>query len=368
MKILIVTPFYEPAWRFGGMARATTGLARALGRQGHDVLVVTTRLDAQDPLEDRDGHTCVRRFESRPWLNRRLFPWPVELGRFLEMGRNDWDIAHVAGHRNGLAVMACRALRRARVPWVVQPHGTYPNHGARRTAKLLFDWTIGNRIVRKAAALVAVSEAEASELPRSARIVPNGVERVGSPTSCGARRERDSGRSELLFVGSDAPQKRGRLLAEVLRSLSQTRIAFVGPFGTAFRRELAVFGKRVVFRGVLSGDDLASAYADANLLVQPAVGEAFGLAPFEAALHGTASVVAGGHGCGEWYARAGGCVVGPHDTSAMVAAVRARLGDPRIARSESTAVARFVTRELSWNVVAPKMIALYRDILNGGRS
>jgi glycosyltransferase involved in cell wall biosynthesis len=97
-------------------------------------------------------------------------------------------------------------------------------------------------------------------------------------------------------------------------------------------------------------------------LVHPAVGEAFGLVPFEAALAGTAAVVAGGHGCGEWFAQAGGCVVAPDDPAALLHAVRARLHDPALAASEADAVASFTRAHLTWDRAALAVEALYREV------
>jgi len=119
----------------------------------------------------------------------------------------------------------------------------------------------------------------------------------------------------------------------------------------------------VIRCGVLAGDALAAQYASADLVVHPAVGEAFGLVPFEAALAGTAAVVAGGHGCGEWFARAGGCVVPPDDADALVAAVRARLLAPERARAEAQAVADFARLHLTWDQAAAAVEAVYADVL-----
>ena len=47
---------------------------------------------------------------------------------------------------------------------------------------------------------------------------------------------------------------------------------------------------------------------------------------------GTPAVVAGGHGCGEWFGRAGGCVVAPDDAAALAEAVRDAWPNPRWAR------------------------------------
>jgi glycosyltransferase involved in cell wall biosynthesis len=359
MKILVVTAFYAPAWGMGGIARATTSLARELAHLGHDVVVATTRWEASAPAEEEPApHLRVRRFESARWLRERLFPWPRGLARLLAREIADFDVAHLAGHRTGLAFVAWRALRRARVPYVLQPHGTYPHHAARRIAKVVVDRLFCNTLVQEASALLAVSRAEAADLPRASRVIPNGIDDVGSSE----RTPRTAAR-EILFVGTDAPQKRGRALPTLLRALPDAHLTLLGRYGQAFRDSLRSFGERVAFRGVLAGEALAAAYADADLLVQPAVGEAFGLAPFEAALRGTGAVVAGGHGSGEWFGQAGGCVVPPDDPEALLAAVRHRLAVPETAAREAQAVADFARRELTWSQVAGQVVAVYREIL-----
>jgi glycosyltransferase involved in cell wall biosynthesis len=223
----------------------------------------------------------------------------------------------------------------------------------------LFDRLFGNRLVNEADALIAVSESEARDLPRPAQVIPNGVDACGSSPSMPPARDRP----RLLFVGSDRPQKRGHLLVELLSRLPEADLELVGPFAPAFERLFASLGRRVTFRGVRSGHDLAEAYATADILVHPAVGEAFGLVPFEAALAGTAAVVAGGHGCGEWYGRAGGCVVPPDDVAALADAARARLHDRRLAEQEARHVAEFTRTHLTWAAAAQAFDSAYRALL-----
>jgi len=358
MRVLHVSPFYEPAWAYGGTARAAAGLCRALARRGHEVTVATVQYDPAHPEEAQDRGVRERRFRCPAVLQRRLFPWTPGLRRFLTAQAGHFDIAHVHGHRNGLAVVAVPVLERGRVPWVLQPHGSYPHHGRLRLAKRLFDRLGGGRAVRRAAALIAVSDAEAGELPAAARVVANGVEPVGS---CAAARA-DPG-SRLLFVGSDQPQKRGFVLPQLLAALPRARLELVGRFGRRFLERFSGFGERVSVSGVLDGDRLAQAYAMADLVVHPAVGEAFGLVPFEAALLGTPAVVAGGHGCGEWFGRAGGRVVPPDDLEALVVGTRTLLGDPTLGQREATAVAAFARRELTWDRAAESVEGVYRDVL-----
>src|SRR5262249_33545291 len=59
VKLLHVAPFYEPAWAYGGMARAASALARAQAARGDDVTVVTARWDAAHAAEDRLGGVRV---------------------------------------------------------------------------------------------------------------------------------------------------------------------------------------------------------------------------------------------------------------------------------------------------------------------
>lgn len=359
MRILHVTPFYEPAWLYGGMARASAGLCRALARQGHEVTVVTALLDPRHPREEEVGGVRVRRFPGPALLQRWLVPWASGLGGFLRRGLGSFDVAHLQGHRNGLALTARAALEGAGIPWVLAPNGTLPHHHQLRLAKLVFDRLAGDRVVSGASVLVALSDAEARDLPRPARVIPNGVEPCGEARAGHPRRPR----SQLLFVGTDRFQKRGHHLSAVVAALPEVELHLVGRFGSALLASLRRFGDRVRVSGVLEGPPLADAYASADLLLHPAVGEAFGLVPFEAALAGTASVVAGGHGCGEWFGRAGGCVVPPDDVDALVGAAAARLADVPLREREVRAVAGFARSELTWDRVARAMEGVYRDVI-----
>ncbi len=359
MRILHVTPFFEPFWAYGGMARASSALCRALAARGHDVTVATALLGEGGSLEAVEGGVRVRRFPGPKALARALFPVARGLGAFLEAELESFDVVHLQGHRNGLAVAAWRALSVAPRPWLLAPAGTFPHHGQHSLLKGVFDRLLGARIVSEAGALVAVSESEARDLPRPARVIPNGVKACGSPPL--GRSATD--RPRLLFVGSDRPQKRGRRVADLLAALPEARLDLVGPCGPGFLRLFARFGDRVAARGVLSGDDLAAAYAAADVVVHPAVGEAFGLVPFEAALAGTPAVVAGGHGCGEWYGRAGGCVVPPDDAVALAEAVGRRARDRELGREEARRVAEFTRSRLTWDAAAAAFESAYRELV-----
>ncbi len=56
MRVLFVSPFFEPAWAMGGVAKSSAGWARALVAQGIEVDVFTTTADVDETL------TCLSMF------------------------------------------------------------------------------------------------------------------------------------------------------------------------------------------------------------------------------------------------------------------------------------------------------------------
>ena len=393
MRVLQVTPFFPPAPARGGMARAAGGLCQALAGAGHEVTVFTSSTTAAS--EERRGAVRVRRFPGPRWLADRLVPFGRGIEAAIAAEARAFDIAHLHGHRSGIVRQAAAALRRARVPWVLQPHGTFPHHGQRRLAKAVWDAAGGMEAVTRARALLALSDAEARDLPAPAVVVGSGVRSPSSrwggtsaisqgaslpptpptgpsPAGVGERppdrlTAGPGPRPRLLFVGSDAPQKRGRALVDLLRALPEADLDLVGPIGARFLAGFGALAARVTVHGVLEDDALATVLEGADLLLHPAVGEAFGMVPFEASLAGTGAVVAGGHGCGEWFARAGGCVVPPDDPERLLRETRRRIADPALGRAEAAAVASFAGRELTWAQAAARVSAVY-DTVAGDRA
>src|SRR4029079_7092920 len=110
MKILHVTPFFAPAWAYGGMARSSAALCRALARRGHEVTVVTALLDPDMPMDETRDGVRVRRFRGPGPLKSLLVPWPWGLRAYLRREARSFDLAHLHGHRNGLAIVASHRL------------------------------------------------------------------------------------------------------------------------------------------------------------------------------------------------------------------------------------------------------------------
>jgi glycosyltransferase involved in cell wall biosynthesis len=141
---------------------------------------------------------------------------------------------------------------------------------------------------------------------------------------------------QLLAVGmmrADAKLRSYLLLAAAMKHIADRpwhlRIVGDGPARAEIEEAFALLGDRVTFHGAATLEELPALYAAADLLVWPAVDEAFGMALLEAQAAGT-PVVAGGYGGVPEVVADGvsGIVTPPGDVAAFALAVASLLDAP----------------------------------------
>src|SRR4030095_3749837 len=178
LRILHVTPYFADAWGYGGIPRVATALARELCVRGHAVTVCTT--DAADATSrvgsagpgsaPRWMWNCVEVHTFSNASNALAYHLqcflPRGLDTYLATHAREFDIAHLHACRNLPVSIAARRLTAAGVPYVLAPNGTAPRLERRRTAKWMYDVTVGRGDLRDAAAVIAVSESERAQLRR----------------------------------------------------------------------------------------------------------------------------------------------------------------------------------------------------------
>jgi glycosyltransferase involved in cell wall biosynthesis len=400
LRILHVTPYSGDAWAYGGIPRLAATLARDLARRGHAVTVATTDVcDATSRL--RAGASSGRRFGAWPpaktgdgvvvrvfpnFSNQLAYHWqfftPIGFRRFMRRHAGDFDVAHVHACRNLPGEIAARHLSAAGVPFVLAPNGTAPLLERRQLAKRAFDALTGQRGLRRATRVLAVSEAERAQLhaldvpAASIALVPNPIDldEFASPIQTGRLRIRCALRAGpiVLFLGKLTPRKRVELLVEAFARLERSDATLViagNDMGSlaSIRAAVASHGleARVCVTGLLRGHERLEALADADVVVYPSQDEIFGLVPLESLLAGTSVVVGDDSGAGEVIrATGGGQVVRAGDATALAAAINLVISDPDRWRAEA-ATAAIRVRELYGNdTVCDRLVELYRAILS----
>ncbi len=400
LRILHVTPYSGDAWAYGGIPRLSATLTRDLARRGHAVTVATT--DACDATSRLNGPDASRfggwaAATTSDAVVTRVFPnvsnhlayhWqlflPIGFGKFLSAHARTFDIAHLHACRNAPGEIAARHLRRAGVPFVVAPNGTAPRLERRLLAKRAYDAIVGQRVLREASRVIAVSRAERDQLHElgvpdsSIALLPNPVDldEFDTPIQRGRLRIRCSLQAGpiVLFLGKLTPRKGLDGLIEAFARLDRPDATLViagNDMGSGGAARAAIrarhLDQQVRFTGLLRGHERLEALADADVVVYPSEHEIFGLVPLEALLAGTSVVVADDSGCGEVIrATGGGQVVRAGDVAALTDAINLVIQAPERWRADAARAAIRV-RDLYGNGrICDRLVELYRAILGAG--
>ena len=168
----------------------------------------------------------------------------------------------------------------------------------------------------------------------------------------------------LLFVGRLAPEKGIGRLRAVLREVSGARLAIVGdgPARKALEKEFR--GTPTVFTGLLTGHDLAAAYASADLFLFPSTTDTLGMAMIEGLASGL-PVVATRTGAANEVVSEGdnGLLYEPASDVELVAAVRRILEDEALRVSLSRG-ARAAANERAWEASTAALRGYYEEAMN----
>lgn len=398
MKILHVTPWYEPAWGAGGTAVAASRLCRGLVNRGHDVTVFTTTDDGEGGTIDQPtgapttrGGVTVEYYTPDFWFPPKRSFSASGLIDHLPDAIPEFDLVHVASTRHKFEQTVRQHCRTHDVPYVVTPHASlmewWMGNIGRSTLKRLYMWRNGRAVLRDASAIHFLSE---TERERSARytegvpsfVVPNGieVEEFATPEIDGRERRIHYGlpanATVLLHLGRIHPQKNVHLTIEGVADLvdrgQAVHFAVIGPIADAeYHRELlALIDEHDLHRYVqihppVPEDRLKEAYEIADVLVLPSKVEGISMTLIEAMARSTPVIVSDRVGNApairEWDA---GEVV--EASSGAVADAVARLEPERIETLSAKAweMARNV---YDVSAVAERMERAYENVLSGER-
>jgi glycosyltransferase involved in cell wall biosynthesis len=383
LRILHITPYYAPAWTYGGVVSAVTGLATAQAAREHHVTILTTdALDfaSRNPLRGEiiDGVAVIR----CPNLSSTL--------------RSQYSLSSPRGFRSALRRLAPEAdvihIHELRTfenllighpkLVVLSPHGTLPYSTGRSAFKRTWDALFGRALLHRidhVAALTAAEATEARALWRSlgapfpgATIIPNGVP-ADFAVSGDLRPRYGLGDGPVaLFLGRLHERKGLQLLipafALAARDVPDARLLVVGPDAGILAAARALMAKagiadRVVFTGLLRGADQRAALASADLFALPAVGEGLSMAALEAMAAGLPLILTPGCNLPDLEARGAGLLV-ERAIEPLAAALRTLFLNPDQRRSMGERGRAWVAESFTWPTIAAQTEALYARLLS----
>jgi len=313
LRVLHVTPYFAPAWGFGGPPHSILSLCQALPSAGVDVEVFTTTADANGrELEPRPQGTVhagvpVRYF---PLNSPRALLHSRALTRTLASEALRADVIHIHGLFNATAWAGASLARRAARPVVLSARGMLqPAALAHHAARKRLAWTLfDRRLVNGASVIHCTSAAEVDTIRTLTRTptieIPNAVTFEPRTVSSEARTAARAvagvpvGRRYVLFLGRLHPIKRLDLVAKAfvqLASRVDVDLVIVGDGDEDCRRAAAGLlepvASRVHWAGGRYGAERDALLIDASALVLCSDSENFGMSVAEALAAGVPPVV-----------------------------------------------------------------------------
>lgn len=376
MRVLHVSPYFRPAYRYGGPVESVYRLCLSVARLGCDVRALTTNADGLDRVlrvDLRETHWIVAGFEVRYCARVMRHAVSPSLLRYLVPYVRWADVAHLTGVYSFTTIptlMACRLFRR---PLVWSPRGALQRwRGSRRIgSKRLWEMVCRALTPRDTILHVTSEEERVESLARfpklKAVVIPNGV-RVPNDV----RHEPGDGALRVGYIGRLDPKKAVENLidaAAIARdSGAKIRLIIAGSGTPEYENSLRARIERrglaadAEMTGHLDGAAKARFFERIDLAAFPSHTENFAIVVAEALAHGVPVIASKGTpwarveemGCGMW--------VG-NDADSLAGAIAAMASKPLAEMGERGR--RWMLDEFSWQRAARDMYAAYASVSRG---
>jgi phosphatidylinositol alpha 1,6-mannosyltransferase len=368
MRIAIFTETFLP--KIDGIVNTFCYFLDYLAAQGHDSL-----LFAPEGSLAHYANTPVIRYPgvTFPWYPELKLAWPTwSIGRHLAGFRP--DVVHVANPVS-LGMAGIFQARRQGIPVAASFHtdvaGFAAQWGFKALDRPIWAWL---RSVHNLADLnfcpsyVTLRQLQAHRFQR-VKVWSHGVDTArfhpGKRTAVWRERLSD-GHPEaplLLFVGRVSPEKGIDQLRPVLEQFPQTRLAVVGDGPARANLKAHFAGLPVVFTGYLRGEELAYAYAAADIFTFPSPHETLGNVVLEAMASGLPVIAPRSGGLLD-FLREGenGLAYAPGNEAGLITAVHHLLTNNTL-RQQLAENGRRLAESLTWAHVFDGLLADYQTLI-----
>jgi glycosyltransferase involved in cell wall biosynthesis len=385
MHILHLTPYYAPAYPFGGVTRACEGMTRALVERGHRVTVLTTDALSQTTRYDgpadeiRDGVRVIRARNASVWLRGRAnLSTPFAMRDLATRLLADVDVVHCHEFRTLENLLVTPIATKMGVPMVLSPHGTLTPGTGRSTLKSAWDRLLSPSVARRFDTVIGLTDHERDEAAQLWRtfgadsrftFVPNGVDpseftSLPDPSAFRQQWELHDGPT-VLFMGRLHPRKGAALLAHVFTTINlpdaNLVIAGTDEGDRPALEVIAATDPRIVLTGYLDGEARLAALATADLFALPAVGEGLPMTALEAMAAGVPALLSPECHLPQ-VAEAGAGRIADVDEGAISKALRDLLSDEALRSEMSTNARQLVADHFTWGAVAERLEHIYSGL------
>lgn len=387
MKILMLSWEYPPRI-VGGISRVVYDLAQELGRNGHEVHVVTYCENGSKEIE-RDKNVNVHRVHSYDVNSNNFIDWVLhfnfsmtehciklinEIGEFDVIHAHDWIVA-----------FAARVLKHAyRKPLVSTIHATeYGRNCGLHNDMQRYISSIEWWLTYESWRVICNSNYMKNEIKHVFQlpddkicVIPNGVDInkfQGVYRDIEFRRNYASDNEKIVFyVGRLVQEKGVQVLIDSIPKVTSNYndvkfvIAGKGPQMEFLRGKVLQMGieNRVYFTGYISDEDLLKIYKCADISVFPSLYEPFGIVALEGMVAETPVVVSNVGGLGDIIEhRINGMKVAAGNADELANSILELLYNPELVDCIKQNALDKVKNVYNWRLIAEQTAGVYSEVI-----
>lgn len=375
MKIVQLTPYFYP--HLGGVESHVLELSKQLIKKGHEVLVVTTKLEGTKKRSVVEG-VPVKRVE--PLTIKFSTPIIPDLSKSLM--KEDFDILHSHSPPPMMSFFGLRSAKKKDVPFVLTYHcdleipyifGPF--------IVSLYKRTMGTYTVSQADKIITTTSTYGATSrvvwQEDADIIPNAVDTHRfNPNNDGEWVREKLGLDEheklVMYVGRIVYHKGLEYFVRSAKHLGPNvkhLLVGTGDFRPELERiiEEEDIEDKVLFAGRVPNEDLPDYYDAADVFVLPSVSrlEAFGIVALEAMASGTPVIVSDIPGVREVIVEGKhGLLSEPMNSEDLAGKIRTILTNPQLAEKMGKNGRKRVVKNFTWEKVADDIMDVYESLIN----
>lgn len=382
MHILHVTPYYAPAYEYGGVVRAVEGMARAQIAHGHRVSILTTDAHAPhakaQPLPPRAIHDGAAVFRARNASHALRWRYnlssPRGLRRMAKPLLADVDVVHLHEFRTVENLLLTPLFAQAGIPMVMSPHGTLIYETGRSALKQIWDRLFSRRVARRIGQVIALSAQEQADVQHlwqalnmpdvPIRVIPNGVQVFRQPTrNRFVEQHQLAGKRVVLFVGRLHARKGVDVLVRAFKQadVPDSVLVLAGPDQGMLAQLKPLLDERIILTGYLNEQQRDQALSHARVFALPATGEGLPMAVLEALSAGLPVIISPGCNLPEVGDAEAGLIVEPQ-VEPLAQALRHLLMDEAQRQRMGQNARVLVAERFTWGAVAAQLDAVYAAV------
>lgn len=388
MRILIVTPYYKPAFVYGGPVRCISILAESLALRGHNICVFTTNANGKKNLDLNLGkpveiNNVIVRFFRRDFHNNYFYSKSFRIACLKEI--NNFDIISIYGNWTYPFRTSCLYASYFHIPFVISPHGSLKSEAwmGKTIKKHMYFWLFERNLINKASYIHYTSFLEKNDsswlnLKPPSAIIPNAIDLNEFNNLFNYKKFRfkygiRSDQKILLFLGRIEPIKGLEIacnsFALLVNRFQDLVFVIAGPDEDGYKSKIIKYvsslgiSHRIIFTGLLNSNERLSALMDADIYINSSLSENFSVSTVEAMAAGLPVIVSEKVGVAKDIIDSDAGIVVQNDPNLFASEIEKLLNKPDIADLFANNAKKLVQKKYSPNIVASQFENLFLEIL-----